>query len=953
MERSGRRLDLDAAGCLGRRRQRRFHDAREKAMKRAALALLLAAAGFWLAKGRQAPPPTASAPARVYRIVFGETDTEGKKWDGTVEVTGGELASLAGWRFGEGDEISGRSFRLSTRIINLEDQRRGMTEVGGKPVQRLAEAGLVATVRGPGEARVRVTTAQGNLEFSNVPYARKSSFLNGNVTVERVPETELLTDDTYEDDYPAAVVTRAGELWIAWLGYRDKGDVVLARRRGEKPVVLSGPGDHQRPVLAEDGAGRLWAVWSQQEAGAWHLRARRLEGGRWTPAETLTQGEGPNLSPAVAVDRAGALHLVWQGFRQQQGRILLKSHVLGGWSEEVVISEGAGDHWDPSVAADPKGGLWIAWDGYQSGEFQIYARRYGDKPGPVQWVSRNRLFSARPSIAVDAQGRPWIAWEQSGPNWGKDWAVDDQAGTVLYKDRSIRVAFQDAAGQWREPVSPVAEALSDRMRRFHQHPRVAFDSAGRLWMILRVRTSASNSRADYWASGGRWEFYVTQLAGARWTPAVWLPDSAGRNGMRAAVAPGRDGTLWAVWPMDRRSWPQGRVGNHDVYAARLAAFAPDAPKPEAKPLPDQASPGPPSPHPRERQELRRVRDYRYQAGGRSLRIFRADLHRHTELSGDGAGDGSLEDLYRYEMNAADLDVGHVGDHQMGADVEYYWWMTQKSNDLYTVPGRFLALYGYERSVWWPNGHRNVIWAERGHPVLRIGPEEAKGGVNSGPILYPYLKQTRGLATSHTSATEQGTDWRDNDPELEPIVEIYQGFESSYEHAGAPRSWDPQRSKPVHQGQRPEGFVWNAWAKGYKLGVQASSDHVGAHTAYANIIAPDFTRHSLVDAMRRRHTYASTDLIILDFRMDDHLMGDSFTTQSLPRISVKIAGTAPIKQVDLIKNNTYLLTRNPGTEEYAFQYVDNTLAKGESYYYVRVLQSDGELAWSSPIWVRLE
>jgi len=42
-----------------------------------------------------------------------------------------------------------------------------------------------------------------------------------------------------------------------------------------------------------------------------------------------------------------------------------------------------------------------------------------------------------------------------------------------------------------------------------------------------------------------------------------------------------------------------------------------------------------------------------------------------------------------------------------------------------------------------------------------------------------------------------------------------------------------------------------------------------------------------------------------------------------------------------------------TPEYSFQYVDNTLTKGESYYYVRVQQADGELAWSSPIWVRME
>jgi hypothetical protein len=272
-----------------------------------------------------------------------------------------------------------------------------------------------------------------------------------------------------------------------------------------------------------------------------------------------------------------------------------------------------------------------------------------------------------------------------------------------------------------------------------------------------------------------------------------------------------------------------------------------------------------------------------------------------------------------------------------------------------MPQRFVPLYGYERSVWWPNGHRNIVWAERGKPVLKIGQPEAKGDANSGPILYPYLRQTNGIATSHSSATEQGTDWRDNDPALEPIVEIYQGFESNYEHAGAPRSWKAGEST-VHQGQRPAGYVWNAWAKGFKLGVQASSDHVSTHSSYACILVDDFSRQGLVDAMRKRHTYAATDAIVMDFRAvtadkGTFLMGDIFETKSQPKLVVKVLGTNRIKQIDVIKNNTYVYKINPGEPTASFDYVDTDIAPGESYYYVRAEQMDGQLAWSSPVWVR--
>ena len=34
----------------------------------------------------------------------------------------------------------------------------------------------------------------------------------------------------------------------------------------------------------------------------------------------------------------------------------------------------------------------------------------------------------------------------------------------------------------------------------------------------------------------------------------------------------------------------------------------------------------------------------------------------------------------------------------------------------------------------------------------------------------------------------------------------------------------------------------------------------------------------------------------------------------------------------------------------FTWMDNKLDAGSNYYYVRVLQRDGQIAWSSPIWV---
>src|SRR5690606_10894423 len=108
----------------------------------------------------------------------------------------------------------------------------------------------------------------------------------------------------------------------------------------------------------------------------------------------------------------------------------------------------------------------------------------------------------------------------------------------------------------------------------------------------------------------------------------------------------------------------------------------------------------------------------------------------------------------------------------------------------------------------------------------------------------------------TSATGAGTDWRDEASDVEPLVEIYQGYRRNYEHEGAPRS-------PGADGVRPAGFVWKAWEKGLKLGVQSSSDHVSTHASYSMIWVETLDRKALLDGIRARAAYAATDNILVD------------------------------------------------------------------------------------------
>src|SRR5205823_5472380 len=178
-----------------------------------------------------------------------------------------------------------------------------------------------------------------------------------------------------------------------------------------------------------------------------------------------------------------------------------------------------------------------------------------------------------------------------------------------------------------------------------------------------------------------------------------------------------------------------------------------------------------------------------------------------------------------------------GDHDNGFGHEYMWWLIQKTTDLYQHPPRFVAAQTYERSVLYPNGHRNVMFPRRGiRPLPRtIVKGTPKKGSPDTHLLYDYLKHFGGICASHTSATDMGTDWRDNDPVVEPIVEIYQGHRHNYEHPGAPRS---PTAKTQIGGFEPAGFIWNALEKGYRFGFQSSSDHISTHLSYAVVLTDD-------------------------------------------------------------------------------------------------------------------
>jgi hypothetical protein len=796
---------------------------------------------------------------------------------------------------------------------------------------------------------------------------------------------------------------------FSYLAKESGGDQLWLRVQkngawSEPVAITGGHGDLYKCSVTADAKGRAWIFWSEnknwpkQDLANFEIWARSYQDGKLSEPINLSENAGNDVSPVATTDANGHAWVAWQGARGTVFRILERHQKAdGSWAAERAVSTQTDNCWTPAIAATPKGGrVAIAWDTYDKGDYDVWVREFsGDQPGAAQPVANTEKYEARPALTFDLEGRLWITYELSGPTWGKDWGglIRDK-GIGLYRDRQIGLRVLDA-GKWVEPMTSLTKALPGARKRrgpanlpvnrpepeattrragqeaeanpantYNNLGRIACDRDGRIWLFARSREGAFHTPI-----GSVWINYAAYYDGKEWVGPIILPHSDNLIYNVPAVAAHPQGGLLIAHSTDHRQdrhalRPTG--GNNalevahdpydnDIFISRLEmaaqpvavslAPAKDGPLAEAKPSKATV---------KERAEIERCRTWKIDYQGKTLQLIRGEFHRHTEISGDGGGDGPLEDMWRYAIDVAAMDWLGCGDHDNGGGREYTWWLTQKTTDAFRLPGRFDPPFSYERSVTYPEGHRNVVFAQRGVRTLPRLPRTDAEPVVHAPdtqMLFKYLRQFNGVCASHSSATGMGTDWRDNDPVFEPMVEIYQGCRQSYERPGAPRS--PTEQDAIG-GWKPKGFINLALLKGYKFSFESSSDHGSTHISYAMVYSEGRSREDLLKAMRLRHTYAATDNIIADWRCGEHMQGDEFKTAEAPVFNLKLAGTAAFSKVTIVKDDVEVKMIEPKQPSVSLTWSDPSPTAGKtSYYYARGEQADGELVWASPMWVNYE
>ena len=377
----------------------------------------------------------------------------------------------------------------------------------------------------------------------------------------------------------------------------------------------------------------------------------------------------------------------------------------------------------------------------------------------------------------------------------------------------------------------------------------------------------------------------------------------------------------------------------------------------------------------------------------------ADLQVHSQISD---GSGTPDEIFTYGRDVAGLDVVAITDHDhWGLEfldaTPHLWQTTLASVARHHRDGGFVTLPGFEWTNW-EQGHRHVLF---------FNPTEARvissldAATDRPDELWQALAGSDAITIAHHSAGGPvPIDWSFMPPaKIEPVTEIASVHGSS-EAADTPG--------PIYH-PKPNNTVRDALARGHRLGFVGSSDGhdghpglsqiAGGHSGVAGLwvrATPARTREAVRDTLRARRTYATNGpRIFVEAALDGWPMGadlpadygsatpgsaaadaggqsgskpssnlgtrpapsEAAALQPVPSprsalLEWRIAATAPIERIDVIRGNGRIgRVKGEGERDTVGAVEVVPLAPGE-WLYLRIVQSDGGAAWTSPFFAPL-
>lgn len=326
--------------------------------------------------------------------------------------------------------------------------------------------------------------------------------------------------------------------------------------------------------------------------------------------------------------------------------------------------------------------------------------------------------------------------------------------------------------------------------------------------------------------------------------------------------------------------------------------------------------------------------YNYYFGG---------FHSHTSYSDDtGTESAPPEEAYTTARDYAGADFMAVTDHAHYL-TDQEWANLKNAADAYNVDGEFVALAGYEMTANF--GHMNV---------LNLPDDEMPVTDHNMNTWYAKLKS---MPYSIAQFNHPGIDYGDfggfgsYSTELDSIINLYEMScgEMPIDHADY-AIWV----------KNPEYFAnyIKALDIGWHVGpVNNQDNHYKSWLIWnecrAVVLAENLTRNDIYDAVRNRRVYATEDKNKkIYYSVNGSVMGSILPgTDEQLNFVVDIQDPDSddiISRVDIIADSGTVVKSVEGinAKDYHWEF---TLPAEYKYYFVKVMQSDGKMSVTAPVW----
>jgi len=330
------------------------------------------------------------------------------------------------------------------------------------------------------------------------------------------------------------------------------------------------------------------------------------------------------------------------------------------------------------------------------------------------------------------------------------------------------------------------------------------------------------------------------------------------------------------------------------------------------------------------------------------RIALGQTHSHTNISvcaRDRDRDQNLS--YRFMQDVQHCDFGGNTDHC------FNMWhtemlITRKLADYYYFPGEFVAFPAYE----WtgthktfcayeggPFGHVNPLYLEEDGDLDFYSPADPECAGGSLPRLWESYRGKKIVTPPHHVMNgNHPYNWNFFDPTFIPVIEIFQDIRGSGEQVGAPGVKGTNEEAP---------WALGALKEGKRFGFIASGDHTGI--CRAGIFVKELTRTGLYEGLMARRCFATTSIPLrLNFRCNGEMMGSEVECENA-EFAISVDAPETIKEVQIVRNGENFETVPVGAKEFEHSWNATRENSGE-FWYCRVIFENGEIVWSSPIWL---